>query len=445
MGFLATHIEVIATILFACAILHTFSVPFFAKLAHRNGPHSGLWHFFAEVEAVFGIWATLLMLFMALGEGLHWTHPEVAASPVEYLESRNFTEPLFVFTIMIVAASRPILELVSKTVRTLAHVLPIQTEVATFFLTLFAVPLAGSFITEPAAMTLAALMLREAFFARSGRTNFKYLTLGVLFVNVSIGGVLTAYAAPPVLMVASKFGLSTADMFVNFGWKSIIAVFTNALIATLICRKDILSHEVGTGKGINAPDGSEIDEKMKVPLSVMLIHIGFLVGVVAFSHHVHVFMGLLMLFMGYTKAYARYQNRLMIKEGLMVGFFLAGLIVLGGLQQWWLQQVLSDLSPLALFGGSVGLTAITDNAALTYLGSLVEGTSELWRYMLVAGAVTGGGLTVIANAPNPAGFSILRDSFPDGAISAKYLFLSALYPTAVATIMFVVPKVFLGL
>ena len=58
----------------------------------------------------------------------------------------------------------------------------------------------------------------------------------------------------------------------------------------------------------------------------------------------------------------------------------------------------------ALFFGAAALTAITDNAALTYLGSLVEDISDQSKYSLVAGAVAGGGLTVIANAPNPAGF-----------------------------------------
>ncbi len=445
MSHSVSNIEMIATVLFALAILHTFSVPFFAKLAHRNGPHAGLWHLFAEVEVVFGVWATFLMLFMALGGGLHWLHPESAGNPVEYLESRNFTEPLFVFTIMVIAASRPILMLVNKIVHVAAHKVPLKTEVATFFLTLSLVPLSGSLITEPAAMTLAALMLRRGFFARSGNTRFKYATLGVLFVNVSIGGVLTAYAAPPVLMVAHKFEWGTADMFLMLGWKSICAVGINALILTLFYRKEILSHEIGTGKGINSPEDSDDDGRPEVPPVVMGIHVAFLLLVVAFSHHSHIFLGLLMLFLGYTKAYERFQDRLMIKEGLLVGFFLAGLIILGGLQQWWLQDLLSGLNPIPLFAGSVGLTAITDNAALTYLGSLVEGTGELWRYMLVAGAVTGGGLTVIANAPNPAGFAILRGSFPNGAISAKWLFLSALYPTAIATVFFLGPKLLFGI
>src|SRR5699024_7107156 len=141
-----------------------------------------------------------------------------------------------------------------------------------------------------------------------------------------------------------------------------------------------------------------------VPFAVIAIHTFFLIGIVLSSHHPVVFLGFLMLFIGYAHAYSRHQNPLLIREGLMVGFFLAGLVILGGLQKWWLQDLLGGLSPVVLFWGSTLLTAITDNAALTYLGSLVEGTNEVWRYMLVAGAVTGGGLTVIANAPNPAGF-----------------------------------------
>jgi predicted cation transporter len=126
----------------------------------------------------------------------------------------------------------------------------------------------------------------------------------------------------------------------------------------------------------------------------------------------------------------------MLKEGLMVGFFLAGLVLLGALQKWWLQDLLGSLSPIVLFWGATALTAITDNAALTYLGSLVEGTSEAWRYMLVAGAVTGGGLTVIANAPNPAGFAILKSTFDNETIAPGPLFIAALGPTLVAAALF---------
>ena len=416
-------IAIIATALFALAIIHTFSVPVFARLAHRNGPHAGLWHMLSEVEAVFGVWAFVLIICMALLSDTN--------QAISYLETRNFTEPAFVFAIMVVAASRPILELVQAVVRTVARVLPIKTELALYFLTLSLIPLAGSLITEPAAMTLAALMLRHQYFKRNGPTGFKYLTLGVLFVNVSIGGVLTAYAAPPVLMVAHTFGWDSTYMFTHFGWRAIVAVCINAAAVTLICRK-VLAADPADANNTN----SEEPEKPRVPALVMAIHLACLLLIVLTAHHPIIFLATLMLFIGYTEAYPRFQNRLLIKEGLMVGFFLAGLVVLGGLQQWWLQELLGGLAPTVLFWGATALTAVTDNAALTYLGSLVEGTSEAWRYMLVAGAVTGGGLTVIANAPNPAGFSILKNQFPDGAISPLKLLGSAAVPTLVAACMF---------
>jgi hypothetical protein len=418
-----TSIELIATVLFAIAVLHTFSVPVFARLAHRNGPHAGFWHMLAEVEAVFGVWAFVLIVCMALLGGTE--------KAVGYMDTRNFTEPLFVFVIMVVAASRPILEFVDSVVRALARLLPMRDELSTYLVVLSIVPLVGSFITEPAAMTLAAILLRDAYFRVSGRASFKYMTLGVLFVNVSIGGVLTSYAAPPVLMVASTFGWDAAHMATHFGWRAAIAVFINAGVLTFVCRKTLLGMEQASQPRDNG--------RAPVPVLVTALHLVFLIGVVLSAHHPAIFLGLMMLFVGFTEAYKRHQNRLMIKEGLMVGFFLAGLVVLGGLQQWWLQGLLGDLSPTVLFWGATALTAITDNAALTYLGSMVQGTNEAWRYMLVAGAVTGGGLTVIANAPNPAGYSILKSHFPDGSISAGRLFMAALLPTLVAAGMFLLP------
>src|SRR5690554_1993435 len=424
---MTSFLEYLATALFAIAIVHTFSVPVFARLANRGGPHAGMWHLLSEVEAVFGVWACVLLACMALVTGVGDT--------VQYVDTRNFTEPAFVFVIMVVAASRPIIELVNIFVRGLARSLPMRIELAMFFVTMSFVPLAGSFITEPAAMTLAALLLRDAYFHRPGQAGFKYMTLGVLFVNISIGGVLTAYAAPPVLMVAHTFQWDSAYMSTHFGWRAATAVIINAGVLTFLCRKYLLDGTLGGEPAIE-------ETRPPVPYSVIAIHTLFLIGVVLSAHHPIIFLGFMMLFIGYAQAYKRHQNPLLIREGLMVGFFLAGLVLLGGLQKWWLQDLLAGLSPTVLFWGATALTAFTDNAALTYLGSLVDGTDELWRYMLVAGAVTGGGLTVIANAPNPAGFSILKRFFPDGAISPLKLLISAAIPTLVAAFMFLLPPPF---
>jgi Na+/H+ antiporter NhaD/arsenite permease-like protein len=304
--------------------------------------------------------------------------------------------------------------------------LPMHRQVATFFVALSLLPLLGSFITEPAAMTLAALLLRERFYNPGLSNRLKYLTLGVLFVNVSIGGTLTPYAAPPVLMVAATWDWDLMFMITNLGWRSAVAVTINALALTLIFRSELS----------RIPLDEQRDDENRIPVALVITHILFLVGVVLAAHHVVVFMGLFLFFLGIVTAYKRWQDRLIIREGMMVGFFLAGLVVLGGQQQWWLQPALSAMSPTAVYYGATALTAITDNAALTYLGSLVEGLTDEFKLSLVAGAVTGGGLTVIANAPNPAGYSILKSRFDNEEISAGGLFAAAFVPTLVAIAAF---------
>jgi len=327
-----------------------------------------------------------------------------------------------------VAASRPVLEVVKGLVNVLAAIVPINTAVARVWLGLAMVPLIGSLITEPAAMTLAALMLAPQIFRPGIPEWLKYGALGVLFVNVSVGGTLTSFAAPPVLMVASAWQWDSLYMVTHFGWKACLAVFINATAITFMLRRHIAGKEAGQVETAVLP----------VPWLVQAIHLLLLAAVVIFAHHPVVFIGVFLFFLGFTKAYEEYQDPLILKEGLLVGFFLAGLVVLGGMQQWWLQPIVSSLEPTALFFGALGLTAITDNAALTYLGSLIEGISEQAKYMLVAGAVAGGGLTVIANAPNPAGVALLRNGFNDESIGVGGLLLGALLPTAVAAVLFIV-------
>jgi len=410
-------IELTGTALFTLAVLHTFSTRYFEHLAHTRTAHAGVWHLLGEVEAVFGFWAFVLVLFMALAYG--WGRSS------QYLDSLHFTEPMFVFVIMVVAASRPVMQLARDAVQAAGRVIPAPPAVAGYFLALSLVPLLGSVITEPAAMTLAALMLRERVFAAGVSNRLKYATLGVLFVNVSVGGTLTHFAAPPVLMVAAKWGWTTGFMLSTFGAKALLAVLVNSLVVTLLFRRELAARALAPA-----------DARPRVPAAFVVLNVLILAAVIFTNRYPEAFMGLFLLFLGLAEAYRRHHERLMLREGLMVAFFLAGLVVLGGQQQWWLQDVLSSLDETALFYGATALTAITDNAALTYLGSLVEGVSDEYKYSLVAGAVAGGGLTVIANAPNPAGFAILKDHFEERSISALGLFAAALVPTLVAVMCF---------
>ena len=416
-----TVVEGIAAALFAAAILHTFSAKYFERLAHRRPDHAGLWHLLGEVEVVFGFWAMILMVAMLLIDG--------KGAATEYLDSRNFTEPAFVFAIMVIAGSRPILRGASTCVRWIARTMVFaRSDSAFYFTALSFVPLLGSFITEPAAMTLSALILRDRFYTAGISDRLKYATLGVLFVNVSIGGTLTSYAAPPVLMVAGPWGWDLDFMLTTFGWRAALAVFVNALAAAVLFRRDLPHGDRDADSAGDEP----------VPIAVIAVHVLFLAGVVIFAHHPAVFLGLFLYFLGFATAYEKYQDRLILREGLLVGFFLAGLVVLGGLQRWWLQPLLEGMSTTTVYFGATFLTALTDNAALTYLGAQVPGLTAEFKYALVAGAVTGGGLTVIANAPNPAGFSILRAYFEDGAIHPLGLLVAALPPTMTAIVAFYV-------
>ncbi|MHB9007750.1 MAG: putative Na+/H+ antiporter, partial [Limisphaerales bacterium] len=287
-------------------------------------------------------------------------------------------------------------------------------------------PLLGSLITEPAAMTLLALVLKRRYFDRGISRALAYATLGLLFVNVSVGGTLTHFAAPPVLMVAAKWHWDSTFMLTNFGWRAAASCLVSTTLVTLWFRKELAALAV------------EDQPASGIPAWLTGTHLVFLGIVVALAHHPDVIFGVLMLFLGLVTATAPHQEPLKLREGLLVGFFLSGLVTLGSLQAYWLKPLIESLNGSALFFGATGLTALTDNAALTYLGSLVDTITPELEYALVAGAVTGGGLTVIANAPNPAGVGILQSAhaFGDEGISPLGLLLGALVPTAVSICFF---------
>lgn len=363
-----------ATVFFAAAILHTFLVSVFARAAGRARPGSTqafLLHFLSEVELVFGIWALGYLVWLALNRSM--------AASLEYLTSRSFYEPLFVVVIMTICATKPVLRLAELTLGRFKN------DFLSFGVIMVVGPLLGSLITEPAAMTVAALLLVHRFYSRTESLKFKYAMTGLLFVNISIGGALTSFAAPPILMVARAWGWDTAFVFTNFGWKAIVAILVSTAIVGLRFRNEIRTLR---------PTPEAAPGEMQSPLD--------------------------------------------FTAGLKVGIFLAGLVVLGGPQGWWIEPLLTKLDRLPLFLGAMGLTALTDNAALTYLGTLVPMLTTASKYVLVAGAITGGGLTVIANAPNPAGASVLNRArvFGGAGMGPFRLLASALVPTFVAAVCF---------
>jgi hypothetical protein len=451
---LAARLEIdpfnaLATAIFVIAIVHTFVAPRFAALAHRVQHHANeraraagqrtrpsvaaeVLHFMGEIEVVFGLWAAVLLIAIAVAKG--W-------EPAKhyFAEGVNYTEPLFVIVIMALAATRPIITFAEAALRRVAR-LGAATPAAWWVAILTIGPLLGSFITEPAAMTICALLLARQFYDLEPSTRLKFATLGLLFVNVSIGGTLTHFAAPPVLMVARSWEWDFRFMIGHFGWRAVIAVAVSTALYFVIFHRELreLAKKQAVAE-VERPEerlpGDEFEELLPVPAWLTIVHMLFMAWTVFNAHYPALFLGGFLFFLGFAKATAAYQSWIDLKAPLLVGFFLGGLVIHGGLQGWWIAPVLASLSEEPLFFGAAILTAFNDNALIAYLATLVPDLPEALKVAVVEGAVTGGGLTVIANAPNPAGQALLARFFGDG-ISPLKLLMAALIPTLVAVIAF---------
>jgi Putative Na+/H+ antiporter len=445
LDILASRIEqqpvnLVATVIFLLAILHTFFANAFRRKAHqtqhafdercraqgqapRPSVKAEMLHFLGEVEVVFGLWVLVLLAAITLAIDWPTAHTYIT-------ETVHFTEPMFVVVIMAMAATRPIVGFAQACLSQLAS-LGGRTPAAWWFTILTVGPLLGSFITEPAAMTICAMLLGRQFYALQPTRRLRYATLGLLFVNVSIGGTMTHFAAPPVLMVARTWDWSLGYMAMHFGWKAALAIVVSNLLYFLIFRTELRALE--TAAAVTTIDNGE--QLPRTPWAITAVHLAFLAFVVTQAHYPAFFVGAFLFFLGFAQATSHYQSAIDLKPPLLVGFFLGGLVTHGGLQGWWIGPMLNGLSEQPLFWSATVLTAFNDNALITYLATLVPNLSETLKFAVVAGAVTGGGLTVIANAPNPAGQAILGKYFPNG-VSPLWLAASAVVPTLIAAACF---------
>ena len=450
--------NIVASIIFLCAIIHTFLSGFFVKMAHHHEeqhkryitenkltavhkPHkdakdhvsfkANLFHFLGEIEAIFGIWVVALSMaifwfFGIQGDGL-WA----GIKQVEYYIGKdvNFTEPMFVVIIMAIAASRPVVRFAENVVDKVANIFG-GTPAAWWFSAVTITPVLGSFITEPAAMTIAAMLLAKKFYELEPSTKFAYATLGLLFVNISVGGTLTHFAAPPVLMVAEKWNFGMGFMFLNFGWKAILGILLCNILYFRFFKKEFAKMKRPVQGDAKTPT-RWVEREDPIPAWVTLVHLLFLTFTVVTAHYQMVFILGFLFFIGFTQATGHHQNDIDMKSPILVGFFLAGLVIHGGCQGWWISVLLTSIdSEWLLMIGSTLLTAFNDNAAITYLASQAPELPIISKYAVLAGAVTGGGLTVIANAPNPAGQSVLGRYFKGGVIPLN-LAKAAIIPTLI--------------
>lgn len=538
--------NLIATIIFALAIGHSFLAARFrvvslalqrshsARIARGEArlhsvSHAGrLFGFLGEVEVIFGLWCIPLLIAMVLR--FDWT------TAVDYVSERcDYTEAMFVVVIMTLASTRPILKLSEGIIGSIAT--RFGGSLSAWWFTILTVgPLLGSVITEAAAMTISAHLLLRKLFPLEPSRNLKYATLGLLLVNISVGGTLTHFAAPPVLMVSEAWAWDTSFMFTHFGWKAGVGILLSNALYWLLFRREFAAlrwkfevrehrerilveylpreraeREAARALKRVAAENSHVDQRISslvdrltsetkerlrekvqhhlsdmdaepelvmeafdqrfeeiklyllqkemphllpeedrapfidpnwdnrrepVPVWITIVHVIFIGWTIFNAHHPVLFIAGLLFLLGFETVTADFQNHIDLKQPLLVGFFLSSLVIHGGLQGWWIAPVLGGFDELPLALVATALTSVNDNAALAYLATLVPDFSDGLKYAIIAGAVSGGGLTVIANAPNPAGQAILDKQFGDHGIAPVTLLRLALLPTAIMFAIF---------
>lgn len=435
-----------ATTIFLCAVIHTFCHKYFVNIAvfikdkskttnffylsdasdETRDIFSKIFHLLGEVEIIFAMW--LIPLLCGYWYVYGWENLSAYLDNMAYVENK-FEEPLFVMVIMLISASKPVVQLAAGVIKRVAAIG--GGSVGAWWISIMCIgPILGSFITEPAAITISASLLMKKFFELDPSRKLKYATVGLLFVSISIGGTLTHFAAPPVLMVARTWGWDTLFMLSTFGLKAIAAIIISTAAYFMVFRKEFAALEAR-----RKSDTSISVAELPSPIWLKCFHIGFLIFTVLVMHNPIILVFSLMTFIAFCDVTSAYQEKLHYKASILVAIFLAALVTHGSMQGWWIEPILMSLGNRELFLGSIVLTAFNDNAAITYLTSLVPSFTETMKYMIVAGAVTGGGLTIIANAPNLAGLSVVKSRFGDG-ISPKLLFYGALAPTIITALIF---------
>jgi len=425
----ATPFRVTTLVIFALAIAHTLLANHFTTLSEKvakkheekTGEKVSFWaevlHFFGEIEVVFALWVIPLVIAITIFFG--WE------DVVEYLDSRIYVEPFFIVVMMSLSSTRPIIQFTEKGIRKIAHIF--GGSAASFWLAVMTLgPILGSLITEAAAMTIAAVLLVDKLYARGPSKRLSYGTLGLMFVNFSVGGVLTNFAAPPALILSRCWNWSTADFLDYFSWKVFFGIALVNVLYFWFLRKDFAKL---------AKPSQEEEKKESVPFWITLVHVAFIAWTIAMAHYPPVFLGSYLLFLGFHQATRTHQYQLNLKRPLLVGLFLAGLVIHGGFQGWWIEPLIGQLSYGAMMVTGTILTAFNENSTVAYLACLLDDITPPIRYALASGLVAGGGLTLFAHAPNPAGRALLNPYF-EGGISPWNLFLSALFPTLIFLAIF---------
>ena len=422
-------------VIFFLAIAHTFLTPqihaWAGNLKMMQIAHPYHWRFYyflsellhlnSEIEVIFGLW--LLPLFVWASLFTDW------AAIQEYIVGRDYTFALYIMVIIVVIGSRPIISFAERVLEFIARIG--RDSAGAWWLTIMTVgPLLGSLLKEPGAMALSAILLSKKFYPYRPSRAFQYATLGLLFANISVGGLLSPYSSRALFFAAKSWGWDTHYMFTHFGWKLLIGIVLINSFYYCLFRKNF---KESFPKKL--PALAKGEESVPTPFWITIIHLAFVISISVYSLHAAIFIGIFIVFLGFHQVTRFYQSKLHIKQAALVGFFFVSLILHGELQGFWMVPLLRDFGEHVMVGGGFLLSAFTDNAIVNYLAVQIPSFTPRAQYLLVAAAMSAGGLTAIANVANPIGLTILRPSFHE-EISLFKLFLGGLFPSLFYLLIF---------
>lgn len=429
----STTLQIGATSLFVLSIIHMFLAPWFTRL-YRFFQHKKivfperwkkyLWlsEFFrliGRIELVFILWSIPLFFLFIYTEGYRIT--------MAYFNTRNYTFALFIMIMWILLGSKPISYLAEHTFAKIASI-GRQSPKSWWLTVMFVAPLSTSFLKETGAIIIATTLLAKYFYDLSPSSKFAYATMGLLFSNISVGGLLTASSSRSLSMVYPVLRWSHSEVIINFGWKALLAICISTLTYYYIFRKEF--------KNFPNKVAYIVKSNRKIPVWMICSHILFLYTLIHFRSIPILMGGVLILFLFFHRLTIFYQRKIDLLKIGFLGLFFLGMSFLGGLQEWWILSLIKKMSDFGYMLTSYMLSIFLDNVLVNLMMHDVPMVTDCYLYLIISGCVAAGGLTLISNTPNIVGYSALRPFFQTPSFSFWKLFVSSLFPSIVAFLIF---------
>lgn len=431
-------IEIFTFIIFALAIIHAFLTHYFYALhekykikANRVSKQqkfylslSEICYFFSEIEIVFGFWIIPLVLGLFLFLGVQET--------LHYLTSRDYTYALYMAVVVAFVSTRPIIQCAE---RLLAYISRLGgNSVKTWWWTILTLgPFLDIFLKEPGAMTITSILMAKTCFPFVKSRKFRYGTLALLFLNISLGGLFSPYTSRSLFLVAQLEKWDLAYTLMHFSWKALIVILLNTGLTYFVFRKKFPKDSSALLTFL------ENEKREHIPIWLTIIHLGLFLAIILSSEYPPIFLGVFFIFIGIHKVTHHYQGHeqgpLQLKPAIAVGFFFASLLIHGELQEGWVLKFLSDLNFEGALAISTFLSSIIDNAIVLYFLDQIKPLKDPVLYAIIAGSLSAAALTVMANGPNLIGYTILKKFF-GGNISPFQLFLAGLPLTILSLLIF---------